>query len=122
MKHIILEERLIDFATQIIKMVEQLPDRYLWRHLGSQIIRSSTSVALNYGEAQVAESKADFIHKMRICLKELKETSVCLQIMQRNHESNENLFRLCIQETSELIAIFVSSINTTRRNEIAKKG
>ena len=73
-----LEERLIDFAIQIIRMAETLPKTRAGNHISGQIIRCGTSPAPNYGEAQSAESRADFIHKMRICLKELRETRVWL--------------------------------------------
>ena len=67
----VLENRLIDFATRILDLVEALPNTTVGRHLGGQTMRSGTAPALNYGEAQAAESKADFVHKMKICLKEL---------------------------------------------------
>ena len=69
-----LEERLIDFAMLILKIADELPNSYAGRHLGGQITRSGTSPALNYGEAQGAQSPAGFLHKMKICLKELRET------------------------------------------------
>lgn len=69
-----LEDRLIDFASVVILFTEGMKNNYAGNHLSGQIIRSSTSPALNYGEAQSAESKKDFIHKMGICLKELRET------------------------------------------------
>ena len=70
-----LEERLIDFAVRIIRTAESLPKTRAGNHISGQIIRCGTSPASNYGEAQSAESRADFIHKIRICLKELRETS-----------------------------------------------
>ena len=69
-----LEERLIEFASQIIDITEMLPKTLAGNHLGGQLLRSGTSPALHYGEAQAAESPADFIHKMKVCLKELRET------------------------------------------------
>lgn len=76
-----LEDRLIEFAVRIIDLAEALPGTVASKNLGSQIVRSGTSPALNYAEAQSAESKADFVHKMKICLKELRETMVCLKII-----------------------------------------
>jgi len=67
-----LEERLVQFAVRIIAVVEELPDSKVGKHIGGQLIRSGTSPAPNYGEAQAAESRKDFIHKMKICLKELR--------------------------------------------------
>ena len=76
-----LEERLIQFALLIIDIVEMLPNTRAGNHIAGQLIRSGTSPAFNYGEAQVAESRDDFIHKMKICLKELKETHIAVQII-----------------------------------------
>ena len=78
-----LEERLIQFALLIIDIVEMLPNTRAGNHIAGQLICSGTSPAFNYGEAQVAESRDDFIHKMKICLKELKETHIAVQIIQR---------------------------------------
>ncbi|WP_243231820.1 four helix bundle protein [Flavobacterium pectinovorum] len=71
-----LEDRLIDFAATIIIVASNFEKNYAGNHLSGKIIRSGTSPALNHGEAQSAESKKDFIHKMGICLKELRETFV----------------------------------------------
>ena len=73
-----LEDRLIEFSLLIIDIVEKLPNTRAGNHIGGQLIRCGTSPAFNYGEAQVAESRDDFIHKMKICLKELKETLIAL--------------------------------------------
>lgn len=82
------------------------------------MIRSGTSPALNYGEAQGAESTNDFIHKLKIILKELRETFVCLKIIKRKPliEPNDDLENTYI-ENNELISIFVSSIKTAKRNK-----
>ena len=74
-----LEDRLIDFAARCIKVASALPGDKAGQHLMGQLTRSGTSPALNYGEAQGAESRKDFIHKMKIGLKELRETVVCLK-------------------------------------------
>ena len=71
-----LEDRLIDFAVRIIRTAEALPKTKVGKHISGQLIRSGTSPAPNYGEAQSAESRSDFIHKMKISLKELRETRV----------------------------------------------
>ena len=71
-----IEDRLIDFAVRIIALIESLPKNKVGKHVGGQLLRSGTSPAPNYGEAQGAESRSDFIHKMKICLKELRETRV----------------------------------------------
>ena len=73
-----LEEHLIDSAVRIIRTVESLPKSRVGNHIAGQLIRCGTSPAPNYGEAQSAESRPDFIHKMKICLKGLRETRVWL--------------------------------------------
>jgi four helix bundle protein len=79
-----LEERLVSFAVKIINIVEKLPRSCAGLHISNQLVRSGTSPAANYGEAQSAESRNDFIHKMKLALKELRETRVWLLIIQRN--------------------------------------
>jgi four helix bundle protein len=109
-----LEERLIEFGSRIIDVVESLPNSTTGKHLGSQLVRSGTAPALNYGEAQAAESRADFIHKMKIALKELRETKVNLRyILKRNNFPVERLLPL-LKENDELIAIFIKSISTAK--------
>jgi four helix bundle protein len=81
-----LEDRLIDYAIMISDLVEQLPNNKLCIYLGGQLIGSGTSPALNYGEAQSAESTNDFIHKLKIILKELRESNICLKILLRCRE------------------------------------
>ena len=78
-----LQERLIDFAVRIISVVEALPGNRIGNHIAGQLARSGTSPAPNYGEAQSAESRKDFIHKMKVSLKELRETHVWLLMIQR---------------------------------------
>jgi four helix bundle protein len=108
-----LENRLIDFASRIIDVVEKLPQKSMAaKNLGGQIVRSGTSPALNYGEAQGAESKADFIHKMKICLKELRETYICLKIIDKRAWFKPNQLDPLMAENNELIAIFVASTKT----------
>jgi len=116
-----LEERLIDFVANIILFTNHVDKSYAGNHLVGQIVRSSTSPALNYGEEQSAESKKDFIHKMGICLKELRETFNCLKIIERaNLTSNTELINKLKIEVNELISIFVSSIKTAKTNSEIK--
>ena len=113
-----LEERLIKFSLLVIDIVEMLPNTRTGNHIAGQLLRSGTSPAFNYGEAQVAESRNDFIHKMKICLKELKETHVALQIVSRKSLVKDfSVVDRSITECKELIAIFVSSIETARKNK-----
>jgi four helix bundle protein len=111
-----LEDRLIDFAVRIIRMAESLPKTKVGNHIAGQLTRCGTSPAPNYGEAQSAESRADFIHKMKVCLKELRETRVWLLIIVRAKliKPVSKLDSL-IQESNELISIFVTSIRTAKR-------
>ena len=112
-----LEERFIDFAAEVIMFANFVEKSYAGNHLSGQIIRSSTSPAFNYGEAQSAESKKDFIHKMGICLKELRESFNCLKIMERAKLINNNeKIDILKKEVNELISIFVSSIKTAKSN------
>jgi four helix bundle protein len=112
-----LEARLIKFSLMIIKLVEMLPSGQSARLIGSQLLRSGTSPALNYAEAQVAESKADFIHKMSISLKELKESQVAILIIKGKSLVNDSQYVIdCCNECSELVAIFIASVRTARKN------
>jgi four helix bundle protein len=111
-----LEERLIDFAVRIIRTAESLPKTRVGNHIAGQLIRCGTSSAPNYGEAQSAESRADFIHKMKICLKELRETKVWLLMIKRaNLITPVSKLMPLIEENDELISIFVSSIKTSKQ-------
>jgi four helix bundle protein len=112
-----LEERLIDFSALVIKLTESIKGTYTGNHLSAQLIRSGTSVSLNYGEAQDAESRKDFIHKMKVILKELRETIINLKlIMKIELISDNDSCQEIINENNELISIFVKSIQTARKN------
>ena len=111
-----LEERLIDFAVRVITVVEALPDTKAGRHIAGQLVRSGTSPAPNYGEAQSAESVNDFVHKLKIALKELRETIIWLKIVKKKPLCQPQKLETLIQECNELIAIFVKSIQTAIRN------
>lgn len=117
-----LEQRLIEFAVRIIDTAESLPKSFICKHLSGQLVRSGTSPALNYAEAQAAESKADFIHKMKICLKELRETMVNLQIIKLKRYFKEDRLDPLLKENNELISIFVKSISTAKGNDPKGKG
>ena len=113
-----LEERLIDFAVRIIRMAESLPKTKVANHIAGQLLRCGTSPAPNYGEAQSAESRADFIHKMKVCLKELRETRVwLLMIVRVKLIKPVSKLDSLIQENNELISIFVTSIRTAKKGK-----
>ncbi len=112
-----LEERLIDFAVEVINVVEVLPSSKAGNHITNQLVRSGTSPAPNYGEARGAESKKDFVHKLKISLKELLEISVWLKIIARKRFCDSVQVEEGIKECEELIAIFVSSTKTAEGNK-----
>lgn len=117
-----LEDRLIDFAIRISEVAESLPKTTLGKQINNQMVRSGTSPALNYGEAQSSESSKDFIHKIKIVLKELRETLVCLKIIVRKPLiSPESKLNPIIKENNELIAIFMKSVETASKNIKKKK-
>lgn len=112
-----LEERLINFAVMIIEIIESMPDSKAASHLAGQLVRSGTSPALNYGEAQSGESHRDFIHKMKVVLKELRESNICLKIIYRAKlYKTEDKIIFALDESNELISIFVKSIDTATKN------
>jgi len=116
-----LEERLIDFAVRIIKTAESLPKNKVGNHISGQLIRSGTSPAPNYGEAQSAESRADFIHKMKISLKELRETRIWLLMIKRADLIKPvSKLEPLIDESNQLISIFVSCVKTAARNKLSR--
>ena len=110
-----LEERLIKFAGLIISISESLKNTRAGNHLSGQLLRSGTSPALNYGEAQSSESRKDFIHKCKIILKELRESYICLKLIKnvKLYTSGVKLEK-AMNENNELIAIFVKSIKTAQ--------
>ena len=118
-----LEDRLINFAVAVIAIAENLKKTYAGIHLSTQIIRSSSSAALNYGEAQSAESRKDFVHKIKVVLKELRETYVNLKIIHKSKlHSSESEIAQVLSENNELISIFVASAETASKNLTIKEG
>jgi len=110
-----IEERLIDFAVRIIRTAESLPKTKVGNHIAGQLIRCGTSPAPNYGEAQSAESRSDFIHKMKVSLKELPETRIrLLMIVKANLIKPASKLEPLINENNELISIFVTSVKTAK--------
>jgi len=112
-----LEERLLKFAAGIIELTESLPNSRAGNHIAGQLLRCGTSSLSNHGEVEAAESRRDFLHKLRICLKELRETKRWLRLVGRINklESPAN-FVTCSNEVEELIRIFVASIRTADKN------
>ncbi len=117
-----LEDRFIEFASRIIDIVEALPNTRAGNYIAGQLIRCGLAPALLYGEAQSAESREDFIHKMKIILKELKETRVCLKlIIKRGLIKPVNRLDDIRNECEGLIKIFFKSIETARKNIVKPK-
>ncbi len=113
-----LEDRLIVFAVSIIQLSDGIKPSIGGRNLAEQIVRSSSSTALNYGEAQSAESGRDFVHKLGICLKEVRETFINLRIIDRARlHADQQLLNTLKIESNELISIFVKSIETSKRKQ-----
>ena len=113
-----LEERLLEYSVRIINIVEQLPNTRVGNHVASQLLKSGTSPYPNHGEAQAAESTRDFIHKLRISLKELREAQRWPKLIQRVPLiKRSELLNDILQETEELIKIFVTSIKTAEKKQ-----
>jgi four helix bundle protein len=110
-----LEERLLEYAASIIRLAEKLPNTRAGNHVAGQLLRCGTSALPNHGEAQAAESANDFVHKLRICLKELRESWRWLRLIQRVPLlPSEPVLAELLKETDELVRIFVSGIRTTQ--------
>ena len=110
-----LQERLTSLGAKIIQLSTRLPRTPQGRHISLQILRSGTGAAANYGEARGAESRADFIHKLGIVLKELNETSVWLDMTRESSLLSARKIAPYVEETQELSRIITASIKTARR-------
>ena len=117
-----LEDRLVDFAARCIKVSDALPPTKAGQHLAGQLCRSASSPALNYGEAQGAESRKDFVHKMSVSLKELRETLICLKIVMKVDMLDIAKLQPLADEANELISIFVTSVKTAKQNINKEEG
>ena len=109
-----LENRLIDFAVRVMTLADALPETPVGKHISRQLLRSGTSPAPNYAEARGAESNADFVHKLKIALKELNETSVWLRMVCRAGLKTTNLVEELIDENQQLCRILNASIRTVQ--------
>ena len=116
------EEHLLEFASAVIDLSENLPNTRAGNHVAGQILRSGTSPYPNHGEAEDAESRDDFIHKLKICLKELRETRRWARLVRRKAWAKDDpTLVFLLGESDELIRIFFASIQTARRNALAEK-
>jgi four helix bundle protein len=121
-KYFDLEDRLVDFACKCLDVCDMLPTTRAGQNLEYQLSKSGTAPALIYGEAQAAESRADFLHKMRMVLKEIKETRINLKIIKRKPIVIHQKVDIAFNEANELMAIFIKSIETAMSNGRDKKG
>ena len=112
-----IEERLLEFAVRVGKAIDTLPDTRLGRHIAGQLVRSGTSPAPNYAEACAAESKKDFIHKLAIVLKELREISVWIRLIVKSELKPEQRLELLRDECDQLCKIIAKSLVTAKSNQ-----
>ena len=115
-----LLERLIDFAARVGKVVDALPDTRMGRHVAGQLVRSGTSPAANYEEGCAAESRADFIHKLSICLKELRESRSWIRLIIKTEMLPEHRMGDLLDECNQLCNIIGQSIVTAKANKDGK--
>jgi four helix bundle protein len=113
-KAIELEIRFVDFGSDIVRISAKLNTTQEGKHIANQILRSGTAAAANYGEARGAESRKDFIHKLRIVLKELNETAIWLQLIARTSLLPPEMISGVLAENRELCRIIAASIKTAR--------
>lgn len=116
-----IEDRLIDFAVRVIKVCKALPNDTVGKHIRGQLVRSGTSPAPNYGEARGAESSKDFIHKLKIALKELNESRIWLKMCIKAELMKEEKLDLLLDECDQLCRILSASIQTTKMNKANQK-
>jgi len=108
---------LLDFAVNIVELTESFPMTRSGNHLAGQLVRCGTSLLSNHGEVEAAESRKDFLHKLRICLKELRETRRWLRLASRLKKFGHLAgLPACLSEVDELIRIFPASVRTAERN------
>ncbi len=113
-----LEGRLLSYAVMILRVVEQLPNTRAGNHIAGQLVRCGTSPLPNHGEAEAAESSDDFAHKLKVCLKELRESRRWLLLIQRAELlGNKQLVSASLQETEELIRVFFASLRTVEKHK-----
>lgn len=117
-KESILKEKSFMFALQIVKLYKFICDEKREFVLSKQLLRSGTSVGANIREAQNAQSKADFIHKLSISQKECDETIYWLELLHQSDYINENEFISVNKEAKELLKMFRSAIITTKKNNL----
>lgn len=116
-----IAERLVNFSVAVIGLVSSLPKNNSGWHLGKQLVRSATGGGSNYEEARGSESRADFIHKLSIAAKELRETKYWLNVIEKSKLGNHEEVRKLISEAAELTAILTTSIKTAKSGLVKRK-
>ncbi|HEX8490329.1 MAG TPA: four helix bundle protein [Chthoniobacterales bacterium] len=111
-----MEERLLNFTASVVRLADSLPNTKAGNHISGQLLRCGTSPLANHGEVEAAESRKDFLHKLRICLKELRETWRWLRLIGRLELSQGNQLCAALTEVEQLIRIFAASVRTTEKN------
>jgi four helix bundle protein len=112
-----LEKRLISFAASILALSTMLPKTPQGRHVCTQVLRSGTAAAANYGEARGAESRADFIHKLKVVFKELNETTIWLELIRESSLLSADKIGAIVTENRELCRIIGASIRTVKKSQ-----
>jgi four helix bundle protein len=115
-----LSERLLEFAVRIGKVVDALPDTRLGRHIAGQLVRCGTSAPPNYEEGRAAESRADFVHKLSICLKELRESRFWLRLIIKANLLPKQKMHSVLDECEQLMKVIAQSV-VTAKSKITKK-
>ena len=116
-----LSERLLDFAARVGKLVDSLPDTRLGRHIAGQLVRSATSPGPNYEEGCAAESRADFVHKLSIVLKELRESGFWLRLIVKTELLAERRMRGLLDECNQLSKMIGQSIVTAKSRRTTER-
>jgi four helix bundle protein len=109
-----LDERLLTYGARVIKLVESLPRTLAGRRIGDQLLRSATSAGANYEEARGAESRSDFVHKMQVALKELRESHYWLRLLMKAEILPVDRLADLLDEATQLRAILSKSVATTK--------
>ena len=116
-----LEERLIGFAATVMSLSEELPDTLGAGNLATILTRSATAPALNYAAAQSAFSPRDFLSKLKLCLKDLRETQIALRMVKRKQFLPDTVIDAVLEECNSLIALFAKSVKTKKNNMLNEK-
>lgn len=111
-----LEDRLVRFGASICRCVDRLPRSRIGTQITIQLVRSATSPAANYAEARAAESRRDFVHKLKLCTKELRETLVWLKLIEELGLLNDKKLEAVLKEADELVALFVVSVRSAEQS------